>query len=153
MGQTGSRMVSKIANSFTFHGSPSEEMSCEEASNAVTRFKGTPFVYSRRGSMYFDEDGDLAHEFYEEFKNKRGRRKMRRVDRGLRPQGEVKYSCPRLNVDFPIILYSDQMGRYPNFPIRVPILPHLDTRTSSYGYPYFPSGYLYFPSRYLYFTI
>jgi len=107
MGQTGSRMASKIANSFTFHGSPTEDMNCEEATNAVTRFKGTPFVYSRRGSMYFDEDGDLAHEFYEEFKNKRGRRKMRRVDRGLRPQGEVKYSCPRLNVDFPIILYSD----------------------------------------------
>ena len=25
----------------------------------------------------------------------------------FRPQGEVKYSVPRLHVDFPIILYSD----------------------------------------------
>uniref|UniRef100_A0ABK0M0E7 Tumor suppressor 2, mitochondrial calcium regulator like 1 n=1 Tax=Rattus norvegicus TaxID=10116 RepID=A0ABK0M0E7_RAT len=25
-----------------------------------------PFVFTRRGSMFYDEDGDLAHEFYEE---------------------------------------------------------------------------------------
>ena len=25
-----------------------------------------PFVFTRRGSQFFDEDGDLAHEFYEE---------------------------------------------------------------------------------------
>ena len=108
MGQTGSRMVSKIANSFTFHGSP-EEMQCDVDSGAVARFSGTPFVYSRRGSMFFDEDGDLAHEFYEEIQPKRkgGKRKMRRVDKNLRPQGEVKYNIPRLHVDFPIILYSD----------------------------------------------
>lgn len=38
--------------------------------------------------MYFDEDGDLAHEFYEEIQPKRkgGRRKMRKVDRNLKPQ-------------------------------------------------------------------
>jgi len=106
MGQ-GSRVASKIANSFTFHGSPSEEFDSEGASRAVASFRGTPFVYSRRGSMYFDEDGDLAHEFYEEVKNKRGKKKMRRIERNLRPQGEVKYSVPCLHVDFPIILYSD----------------------------------------------
>lgn len=40
-------------------------------------------------SMYFDEDGDLAHEFYEEVLPKRrgGTRKMRRVNsRNLVPQ-------------------------------------------------------------------
>ena len=45
--------------------------------------------------MYFDEDGDLAHEFYEEVapKRKGGRRKMRRVVRNLVPQVRVLYSC------------------------------------------------------------
>ena len=59
--------------------------------------------------MYFDEDGDLAHEFYEEVipKRKGGHRKMRRVSsKHLTPQGEVKYPHPRLHVDFPIILYQ-----------------------------------------------
>ena len=59
--------------------------------------------------MYFDEDGDLAHEFYEEVlpKKKGGRRRMRRIsEKQLRPEGEVKYPHPRLHVDFPIILYQ-----------------------------------------------
>ena len=62
--------------------------------------------YSFR-SMYFDEDGDLAHEFYEEVmpKRKGGRRRLRRVQaKHLKPQGEVQYSHPRLHVDFPLIL-------------------------------------------------
>lgn len=111
MGQTGTKVASKIANSFTFSGSPSDDMTMdmETASQAVRSFRGTPFVFSRRGSMYFDEDGDLAHEFYEEVpsKKKGGKRKMKRVVRNLVPQGEVKYKVPCLNVDFPIILYSD----------------------------------------------
>ena len=111
MGQTGTKVASKIANSFTFSGSPSEDMTMtvEGATRAVSSFKGTPFVYSRRGSMYFDEDGDLAHEFYEEVapKKKGGKKKMKRVVRNLMPQGEVNYRVPRLHVDFPIILYSD----------------------------------------------
>lgn len=109
MGQTGTKVASKLANSFTFSGSPSEDMTAEVARQEVSSFKGTPFVFARRGSMYFDEDGDLAHEFYEEVapKRKGGKRKMKRVVRNLVPQGEVKYKVPRLHVDFPIILYSD----------------------------------------------
>ena len=109
MGQTGTKVASKIASSFTFSGSPSEDMTLEGATRAVSSFKGTPFVYSRRGSQYFDEDGDLAHEFYEEVapKKKGGKRKMKRVVRNLVPQGSVSYRVPRLHVDFPIILYSD----------------------------------------------
>ena len=46
--------------------------------------------------MYFDEDGELAHEFYEEVlpKKKGGKRKMRRVDsKSLTPQvNHVKWS-------------------------------------------------------------
>ncbi|XP_023322771.1 tumor suppressor candidate 2 [Eurytemora carolleeae] len=110
MGQTGSRLVNKLSSSFTYHGSPSEEFNFEDADRVVASFKGgTPFVYSRQGSMYFDEDGDLAHEFYEEVaaRKRGGKRRMRRIDKNLRPQGEVKYRVPCLNVDFPIVLYSD----------------------------------------------
>jgi len=110
MGQTGTKVASKIANSFTFSGSPSDDLTLDGATHsAVSSFRGTPLVFSRRGSMYFDEDGDLAHEFYEEVppKKKGGKRKMKRVLKNLVPQGEVKYRVPCLHVDFPIILYSD----------------------------------------------
>ncbi|KAM6126335.1 tumor suppressor candidate 2 isoform 2-T3 [Phoenicopterus ruber ruber] len=49
----------------------------------------TPFVFTRRGSMYYDEDGDLAHEFYEETivtKNGRKRAKLKRIHKNLIPQ-------------------------------------------------------------------
>lgn len=110
MGQTGSRVFNKISSSFTFHGSPTDDpFDLSAATTAVASFKGTPFVHSRRGSMFFDEDGDLAHEFYEEVapRRKGGKLRMRRLDKNLRPQGEVKYRKPCLHVDFPIILYSD----------------------------------------------
>ena len=47
--------------------------------------------------MYFDEDGDLAHEFYEEVapKRKGGRRKMRRVVRNLVPQVREMFCANR----------------------------------------------------------
>ncbi|KAF6313699.1 tumor suppressor 2, mitochondrial calcium regulator [Rhinolophus ferrumequinum] len=60
-----------------------------------------PFVFTRRGSMFYDEDGDLAHEFYEETiitKNGQKRAKLRR--------GIVKLDPPRIHVDFPVILYE-----------------------------------------------
>ena len=63
-------------------------------------------MLSRQGSMYFGEDGDLAHEFHEEVPPRK--RKMRRVEKNLKPQGEeVKFRVPCLHADFPIILYSD----------------------------------------------
>ena len=64
-------------------------------------------IYFR--SMYFDEDGDLAHEFYEEVmpKKRGGLRRMRKINsKHLVPQGEVQYPNPRLHVDFPIILFE-----------------------------------------------
>jgi len=100
MGQTGSRVINKISNSFSFSGEPLNEedvQNAQVAKNALARFGCLPLVYSRRGSMYFDEDGELAHEFYEEVlpKKKGGARKMRRVNsRNLVPQGEVKYKHP-----------------------------------------------------------
>ena len=58
--------------------------------------------------MYFDEDGDLAHEFYEEVPKKKGvGKRMKKIHyKHLTPQGEVNYSHPRLHVDFPIIMYQ-----------------------------------------------
>ncbi|XP_073208677.1 tumor suppressor candidate 2 isoform X2 [Lepidochelys kempii] len=70
---------------------------------ALARARGcrsaTPFVFTRRGSMYYDEDGDLAHEFYEETivtKNGRKRAKLKRIHKNLIPQdndepGQGKY--------------------------------------------------------------
>ncbi|TRZ01608.1 hypothetical protein DNTS_022965 [Danionella cerebrum] len=49
----------------------------------------TPFVFTRRSSLYFDEDGDLAHEFYEETlvtKNGRKKAKLKRIHKNLIPQ-------------------------------------------------------------------
>ncbi|CAH3022657.1 unnamed protein product [Porites evermanni] len=57
-------------------------------------------------SMYFDEDGDLAHEFYEEVRpSKRGKKSyMKKVTRRLLPQGLVELPFPRLHVDFPVVM-------------------------------------------------
>nr|KAF6421465.1 tumor suppressor 2, mitochondrial calcium regulator [Molossus molossus] len=68
---------------------------CPEAAaaeQALVRPRGRvvpPFVFTRRGSMFYDEDGDLAHEFYEETivtKNGQKRAKLRRVHKNLIPQ-------------------------------------------------------------------
>ena len=56
-----------------------------------------PFVFTRSGSMFYDEDGDLAHEFYEETivtKNGQKRAKLRRVHKNQIPQGIVKLDPP-----------------------------------------------------------
>ncbi|KAL9973848.1 hypothetical protein ACROYT_G020354 [Oculina patagonica] len=66
----------------------------------------TPFVWKRTSSMYFDEDGDLAHEFYEEVRpSKKGKKSfMKKVTRRLLPQGLVDLPHPRLHVDFPVVM-------------------------------------------------
>ncbi|KAM3878410.1 tumor suppressor 2, mitochondrial calcium regulator b [Diretmus argenteus] len=67
----------------------------------------TPFVFTRRSSLFFDEDGDLAHEFYEETivtKNGRRRAKLKRIQKNLIPQGIIKLDHPRIHVDFPVVL-------------------------------------------------
>ncbi|KAJ1109361.1 hypothetical protein NDU88_006723 [Pleurodeles waltl] len=69
--------------------------------------KATPFVFTRRSSLYYDEDGDLAHEFYEETivtKNGRKRAKLKRIQKNLIPQGMVKLDHPRIHVDFPVVI-------------------------------------------------
>ncbi|XP_061788283.1 tumor suppressor 2, mitochondrial calcium regulator b [Nerophis lumbriciformis] len=74
----------------------------------VRSFPGaTPFVFTRRSSLYLDEDGDLAHEFYEEAivtKNGRKKAKLRRIYKNLTPQGIIKLDHPCIHVDFPVVL-------------------------------------------------
>ena len=72
----------------------------------IAKIHNPPITYFFR-SMYFDEDGELAHEFYEEVlpKKDHGRRKMKKISmKHLVPQGDVPYQPPRLHTDFPVIL-------------------------------------------------
>lgn len=108
MGGSGS----KSKGFWPFSGSGSGEDATKDGNEQslarVRSFPGaTPFVFTRRSSMYFDEDGDLAHEFYEETivtKNGRKKAKLRRVHKNLTPQGIVKLDFPCIHVDFPVIL-------------------------------------------------
>ncbi|XP_040578881.1 tumor suppressor candidate 2 [Lepeophtheirus salmonis] len=97
MGQSGSKTVSKDS-------APSDQ----ESGIPVKKFKATPLVYSRRGSRYFDQDGDLAHEFYEEVVSRDGERSMQKVKkRLLTPEGEVNYAIPCIHTDYPLIMFHD----------------------------------------------
>ncbi|KAL7633271.1 UNVERIFIED_CONTAM: hypothetical protein RMT77_016376 [Armadillidium vulgare] len=89
-------------------GRGEDEDDQENNERAVKRL-ASPFIYTRQGSMYFDQDGDLAHEFYIEVPSKRQgiKTKMKRMLDGLTPQGEIKLPFPCLHVDFPIIMYQD----------------------------------------------
>ncbi|XP_007234355.2 tumor suppressor 2, mitochondrial calcium regulator a [Astyanax mexicanus] len=108
MGGSGS----KAKGIWPFSGSGSSGDSTGEVSEqSLARLRGsknaTPFVFTRRSSLYYDEDGDLAHEFYEETvvtKNGRKKAKLKRIQKNLIPQGIVKLDHPRIHVDFPVIL-------------------------------------------------
>ncbi|XP_046363503.1 tumor suppressor candidate 2-like [Haliotis cracherodii] len=100
MGQTTSSIASKIAQPVSWMwGRKGETKRADIAS-----YKGpSPFVLTRQSSMFFDEDGDLAHEFYEEVRI--GKRFiMRRKRHNLIPQGEVELSHPRIHVDIPVVM-------------------------------------------------
>ncbi|RUS70845.1 hypothetical protein EGW08_021392 [Elysia chlorotica] len=67
----------------------------------------TIFVFKRKGSMYFDEDGDLAHEFYCQVADQKTNRVvMQRVSHNLVPQGDVDLPFPRLHGDLPVIVFE-----------------------------------------------
>ena len=65
-------------------------------------------------SLYFDDDDDLAHEFYIEVpSSKKGMKaSMKRILHNLTPQGEVLHRFPRLHVDFPVILYQGDLLKH-----------------------------------------
>jgi len=65
MGGTTSKIYGKLSRSWTSASCSSENY--ENASDMCRSPSSVgPFVFTRRGSQFFDEDGDLAHEFYEE---------------------------------------------------------------------------------------
>ncbi|XP_028406531.1 tumor suppressor candidate 2-like [Dendronephthya gigantea] len=74
--------------------------------NLLNNYRGSIFVLKRVSSMFFNEDGDLAHEFYEEVRSKKKKRsKMKRVDCSLlRPEGKVDLPFPKIHPDLPIIM-------------------------------------------------
>ncbi|GLH08146.1 hypothetical protein R5R35_008270 [Gryllus longicercus] len=102
MGSNSSKYTKKAGSSCN-----SSEECAEDQSASVVSSPSSVFVLSRKGSMYIDEDGDLAHEFYVEVPpSKKGcKATMKRILHNLIPQGEVAYKFPRLHVDFPIILH------------------------------------------------
>jgi len=65
MGGTTSKIYGKLSRSWTSASCSSENL---ENTAEMCRSPSSvgPFVFTRRGSQFFDEDGDLAHEFYEE---------------------------------------------------------------------------------------
>lgn len=76
-----------------------------EANNDALSSAVTPFVFRRRGSLYRDEDGHTAHEFYEEVEDKKSKKRvMQRKYVNLTPEGDVELSIPRLHSDFPVVL-------------------------------------------------
>lgn len=80
----------------------------EQSMARARSFTGaTPFVLTRRSSLYLDEDGDMAHEFYEETivtKNGRKKAKLKRIHKNLTSQGIIKLEIPCIHVDFPVVL-------------------------------------------------
>ncbi|XP_071438719.1 tumor suppressor candidate 2-like [Hetaerina americana] len=111
MGNSDSKTVKKIISPLYNYSDPKTrpepEPNRERNSYECVKL-ATPYVFSRKGSMFTDEDGDLAHEFYvEEPPNKKGTKAtMRRVYANLTPEGEVTYQFPRLHADFPVILHQ-----------------------------------------------
>ncbi|XP_053509487.1 tumor suppressor 2, mitochondrial calcium regulator b [Ictalurus furcatus] len=108
MGVSGSKTKSYWPFSGSGGGDEAAKEGGEQALARVRNFpNGTPFVFTRRSSKYFDEDGDLAHEFYEETvvtKNGRKRAKLKRIHKNLIPQGIIKLDHPCLHVDFPVVI-------------------------------------------------
>lgn len=102
MGSNGSKYGKKNVQSFDNFG-----VDASSHPRSVVTSSSTIIVLSRKGSMYFDEDGDLAHEFYIEVPPSRKGCKatMKRILHNLIPQGDVAYKFPRLHVDFPTIIH------------------------------------------------
>jgi len=100
MGSVVSNMYDGVQYMFSCGG---EKQSLDNGNSLRT---ATPFIRTRTSSMYFDEDGDLAHEFYEEVRpSKKGKKSyMKKVTRRLLPQGIVELPHPRLHVDFPVVM-------------------------------------------------
>ncbi|KAK7503688.1 hypothetical protein BaRGS_00005227 [Batillaria attramentaria] len=106
MGQTATSLARTAAKPVSWLlGKSGNDAEVNSKCHGLVPYGATLFVHKRRGSMYFDEDGDLAHEFYQQVVRDNRVRMERRVD-NLRPQGEVELPIPRLNGDLPVFLYE-----------------------------------------------
>jgi len=108
MGQSAGKLMKKGYDYMSSRGGETPTTSSTSLQNPQFKLAGTPFVLTRSSSLYFDEDGDLAHEFYRETlsKNSKSKYVLKRIRKGLKHQGEVKLEFPRINNNFPIILYE-----------------------------------------------
>eukprot|EP00105_Crassostrea_gigas_P033472 XP_011456866.1 PREDICTED: tumor suppressor candidate 2 [Crassostrea gigas] len=101
MGQKTSSMARKVSQSVSsMFGATGDD---KDGANHSSALAITPFIYTKKGSRFYDEDGDLAHEFYEE-RDIGGYSIMEQHWRNLTPEGEVKLRIPRLHVDFPVVI-------------------------------------------------
>ena len=97
MGASGSKAWGLWPFTSAAGGGGPEAAVAEQSFGATARPSRAPFVFTHRSSMFYDEDGDLAHEFYEETivtKSGQKRAKLRRVHENLIPQGTVKLDPP-----------------------------------------------------------
>ncbi|XP_055883263.1 tumor suppressor candidate 2-like [Biomphalaria glabrata] len=108
MGQAASSVSKLVSSPITwFRGSDKQKRSDGLTQNGLIPKGATLFVFKRRGSMFFDEDGDLAHEFYCEEKDIHTKKVvMRQYNRNLIPEGDVDLPYPRLHGDLPVILFD-----------------------------------------------
>ncbi|KAK3779678.1 hypothetical protein RRG08_013634 [Elysia crispata] len=112
MGQSASN-VSKFI-SYPFSWMRGSDKRSDMGKDLVPR-GASVFVFKRKGSMYFDEDGDLAHEFYCEVADRKTKKVvMQRVSHNLVPQGDVDLPYPRLHGDLPMIVFetTNMPGNY-----------------------------------------
>jgi len=107
----GQSLGKGVKRGYEYFSNKSAGDACTSDSGALQKcgYKySTPLVLKRSSSLYFDEDGDLAHEFYQEVKVKNsrgGKFKLKKITHGLIKQGEVTLQLPRLHHDFPRVIY------------------------------------------------
>ncbi|KAK7101572.1 tumor suppressor candidate 2-like [Littorina saxatilis] len=106
MGQTATSLARTATKPVSWLlGRSGSENEVNSRCGGLVPYGGTLFVHRRRGSMFFDEDGDLAHEFYKQV-TKGNRVTMERCVDNLKPQGEVDLPIPRLHGDLPVFIYE-----------------------------------------------
>ncbi|XP_072027102.1 tumor suppressor candidate 2-like [Amphiura filiformis] len=111
MGGKSSTLVHKITSPVTnyFYGDSTGDMNFDGEGGPVAKMKASPFVFKRRSSLYRDEDGFLAHEFYIEIPGSKVRKMkagMMRISQNISPQGEVQLEIPRIHSDLPVVMYE-----------------------------------------------
>ncbi|KAK2158039.1 hypothetical protein LSH36_178g03000, partial [Paralvinella palmiformis] len=85
MGQITSNIVWKFISPFVGTKSSHSDNNSDPFKEAVT-----PFVFMRKGSLYCDEDGHMAHEFYEEVEDRKSRKRiMQRKRVNLTPEVNI----------------------------------------------------------------